>query len=269
MMIKLQATDIVFSYNSSPILKNVSFDIAPAKLVAIVGPNGSGKSTLIKCIDRILTPESGSILINRNDITKMKRMDVARNLAYVPQSSLRIFPNNVFDTVLMGRRPHLGWLSSEEDEEKVWEVLRLLGIEELGMNSFNELSGGQQQKVLIARALVQEAKVMLLDEPTSNLDIWHQLDVMNILRSLVKKKVVTALMAIHDLNIASKYSDQIIMMKRGTIVAAGDPSSVLTAENIASVYGVEAAVRTQSETPYIVPLRHVKIAKRRSHLVTK
>ena len=269
MMIKLQATDIVFGYTSSPILKNVSFDIAPAKLVAIVGPNGSGKSTLIKCIDRILTPESGSILIDRNDTTKMKRMDVARNLAYVPQSSLRVFPNTVFDTVLMGRRPHIGWLSSEEDEEKVWEVLRLLGIEELGMNSFNELSGGQQQKVLIARALVQEAKVMLLDEPTSNLDIWHQLDVMSIIKNLVKKKVVTALMAIHDLNIASKYADRIIMMKRGTIVAVGNPSLVLTAENIASVYGVEAAVRTQSEAPYIIPLRHIKMVKRRSHLVTK
>ena len=261
MMIKLQVTDIVFSYNSSPILKNVSFEIAPAKLVSIVGPNGSGKSTLIKCIDRILTPQNGSILIDRNEITQMKRMDVARNIAYVPQSSIRIFPNNVFDTVLMGRRPHIGWISSDKDEEKVWDVLKLLGIEEFALSNFNELSGGQQQKVLIARALVQEAKVILLDEPTSNLDIWHQFDVMNIIKSLVKKKVITALMAVHDLNLASKYSDRIIMMKSGRIVTAGDPSSVLTSENIASVYGIEAAVRKQSETPYIVPLRQVKMGE--------
>ncbi|KAF5418241.1 MAG: iron complex transport system ATP-binding protein [Candidatus Methanocomedens sp.] len=262
MMIKLQAKDIVFSYNSSPILKNVSFDIPPSKLVSIVGPNGSGKSTLIKCIDRILTPRSGSILIDRKEVTRMNRMDVARNIAYVPQNSLRIFPNNVVDTVLMGRRPHLGWLSSDNDEEKVWEVLRLLGIEEFGMSNFNELSGGQQQKVLLARALVQEADVLLLDEPTSNLDIWHQLDVMNIIRNLVDKKVITALMAVHDLNLASRYSDRMIMMKGGRIIAAGEPSYVLTPENIEAVYNVEASVRRQSDTPYIVPLKQVAMGRK-------
>ena len=266
MMIKLQVRDLAFGYVSTPILENVCFEVAPSKLLGIVGPNGSGKSTLLKCMDRILTPQCGSILVDRKEVTKMNRMEVARNLAYVPQSSIRVFPNTVFDTVLMGRRPHLGWLSSEDDEEKVWEVLKLLGIEEFALRSFNELSGGQQQKVLIARALVQETEVMLLDEPTSNLDIWHQLDVMNIVRSLVKKKRVTALMAVHDLNLASKFSDRIIMMKRGRIVGAGDPSSVLTTENIASVYGVEAAVRTQSETPYVVPLRQIKMEKRRTHL---
>jgi iron complex transport system ATP-binding protein len=162
----------------------------------------------------------------------------------------------------MGRRPHLGWLSSDDDEEKVWDVLRMLGIEDLGMSNFNELSGGQQQKALLARALVQEAEVLLLDEPTSNLDIWHQLDVMNIIRNLVDKKVITALMAVHDLNLASRYSDRMIMMKDGKIVAAGEPSYVLTPENIESVYHVEAAVRRQSETPYIIPLKQVPIGRK-------
>ena len=258
MMIKLQAKDIIFGYDSNPILENVSFEIAPSRLVTIVGPNGSGKSTLIKCIDRIVSPQGGSILIDRKDVTKMSRMDVARYLSYVPQSSVRIFPTNVFDTILMGRRPHIGWLGSEGDEEKVWDVLRLLNIERLAMSNFNELSGGQQQKVLIARALVQEAEVMLLDEPTSNLDIWHQLDVMNIIRDVVKKREITAIMALHDLNLASTYSDRIIMMKRGRIVAAGDPTSVITAENIASVYRVEAAVRNLSDRPMIMPLRQIK-----------
>jgi len=258
MMIKLQAKDIIFGYDSNPILENVNFEIAPSRLVPIVGPNGSGKSTLIKCIDRIVSPQGGSILIDRKDVTKMSRMDVARYLSYVPQSSVRIFPTNVFDTILMGRRPHIGWLGSEGDEEKVWDVLRLLNIERLAMSNFNELSGGQQQKVLIARALVQEAEVMLLDEPTSNLDIWHQLDVMNIIRDVVKKREITAIMALHDLNLASTYSDRIIMMKRGRIVAAGDPTSVITAENIASVYRVEAAVRNLSDRPMIMPLRQIK-----------
>jgi iron complex transport system ATP-binding protein len=261
MMIKLQAKDMDFGYNSSKILQNVNFEIAPSKLVTIVGPNGSGKSTLIKCIDRILAPQGGSILIDRKDVTKMTRMDMAKYLSYVPQSSVRIFPTNVFDTILMGRRPHIGWLGSERDEDKVWEVLRLLDIERLAMSNFSELSGGQQQKVLIARALVQEAEVMLLDEPTSNLDIWHQLDVMNIIRDVVKKKEITAIMALHDLNLASYYSDRIIMMNRGKIIAAGDPHSVSTEENIGKVYRVEAAVRSLSDRPVIMPLRQIRGAK--------
>ncbi len=258
MMIQLQAKGIVFGYNSSPILKDVSFEIGPSRLVTIVGPNGSGKSTLIKCIDRILSPKSGSILIDRKDVTKMDRMEIARNLSYVPQNSARTFSSNVFDTVLMGRRPHIGWLSSDDDEDKVWGVLRLLGIEDLAMSGFGELSGGQQQKVLIARALVQETKVMLLDEPTSNLDIWHQLDVMNIVSDLVRKRRMTALIALHDLNLASKYSHGIIMMKKGKIMAVGDPGSVLTPENIEAIYNVEVAVRSQSEAPFIVPVRQIK-----------
>jgi iron complex transport system ATP-binding protein len=258
MMIQLQAKGIVFGYNSSPILNDISFEIGPSRLVTIVGPNGSGKSTLIKCIDRILSPKSGSILIDRKDVTKMDRIKIAKNLSYVPQSSARTFSSNVFDTVLMGRRPHIGWLSSDDDEEKVWEVLRLLGIEDLAMSGFGELSGGQQQKVLIARALVQETKVMLLDEPTSNLDIWHQLDVMNIVSDLVRKRRMTALIALHDLNLASKYSHGIIMMKKGRIMAVGDPASVLTPENIEAIYNVEVAVRTQSEAPFIVPVRQIK-----------
>jgi len=258
MMIQLQAKGIEFGYNSSMILKDVSFEIGPSRLVTIVGPNGSGKSTLIKCIDRILTPSCGNILIDRKDVTKMDRMEIAKNLSYVPQSSARTFSSNVFDTVLMGRRPHIGWLSSSDDEEKVWEVLRLLGIEDLAMSGFGELSGGQQQKVLIARALVQETKVMLLDEPTSNLDIWHQLDVMNIVSDLVRKRRMTALIALHDLNLASKYSHGIIMMKKGKIMAAGDPASVLTPENIEAIYNVEVAVRSQSEAPFIVPVRQIK-----------
>ncbi|WP_286857300.1 MULTISPECIES: ABC transporter ATP-binding protein [unclassified Methanothrix] len=261
MMIKLQAKDMDFGYNSSKILQNVNFEIAPSKLVTIVGPNGSGKSTLIKCIDRILAPQGGSILIDRKDVTRMTRMDMAKYLSYVPQSSVRIFPTNVFDTILMGRRPHIGWLGSERDEDKVWEVLRLLDIERLAMSNFSELSGGQQQKVLIARALVQEAEVMLLDEPTSNLDIWHQLDVMNIIRDVVKKKEITAIMALHDLNLASYYSDRIIMMNRGKIIAAGDPQSVITEENIAKVYRVEAAVRSLSDRPVIMPLRQIRGVK--------
>jgi iron complex transport system ATP-binding protein len=157
----------------------------------------------------------------------------------------------------MGRRPHIGWRSNEKDNEKVLDVLQMLKIEYLAMRDINEISGGQQQKVFIARALVQEPDVLLLDEPTSNLDIKHQLDVMDAIKKLVSEKEISAIMAIHDLNLGSRYSDRIIMMNGGTIVSAGNPSLVLNAENIKHVYGVEAFVRDELGRPYIVPVRPI------------
>lgn len=259
MIIRLAIKDLSFGYTSRKILNDMNLDVGDGQIVSIVGPNGSGKSTLIKCVDRILGPIEGKILVDRQEVTTMDRMELARNIAYVPQNSLRVFPNSVFDVVLMGRRPHLGWKGDSYDEQKVWEVLQLLGIEDMALSPFNELSGGQQQKVLIARALAQDTGVILLDEPTSNLDIWHQIDVMEIIRSLMHKRDLTALIAIHDLNIAARYSDSIIMMKRGRIVAAGKPDAVLTAENLTSVYGIEASVRMTDDIPYIIPLARIPV----------
>jgi len=259
MIIRLGIKNLSFSYTSRKILNDMNLDVGDGQIVSIVGPNGSGKSTLIKCIDKILTPSSGSILVDRQEITTMDRMELARNVSYVPQNSLRVFPNSVFDVVLMGRRPHLGWRGDSYDEQKVWMVLQVLGIEDLALSPFNELSGGQQQKVLIARALAQDTGVILLDEPTSNLDIWHQIDVMEILRSLMRKQDLTALIAIHDLNIAARYSDSIVMMKRGRIVAAGKPDTVLTAENLTSVYGIQANVRMIDDIPYIIPMARIPV----------
>ncbi|RLG25115.1 ABC transporter ATP-binding protein, partial [Methanosarcinales archaeon] len=172
---KLKVKEMEFSYASTPVLENVCMELAPSEILGIVGPNGAGKSTLLRCIDRILKPQRGSILLDGQEIKEMSRMEIARRMGYVPQTSTRVFPATVFDTVLMGRRPHLGWRSNEQDVEKVLEVLKLLDIVEFALRDFNEISGGQQQKVLIARALAQEADVLLLDEPTSNLDIRHQL----------------------------------------------------------------------------------------------
>ncbi|KGK97764.1 iron ABC transporter ATP-binding protein [Methanococcoides methylutens] len=258
-MVKIKIRDMCFGYGSTPILEDVSVDIYRSSFVSIVGPNGAGKSTMLKCINKILMPNSGDIHIDECNLKHMKRMEVARNLAYVPQSSNRIFPTTVFETVLMGRRPHIGWFNNEIDKEKVWQVLEEMGIEDLALCSFDELSGGQQQKILIARALAQDTGVILLDEPTSNLDIWHQLDVMESVQRLVSEKKVTALMAVHDLNLASRYSDQILMMKDGKVVSAGKPSQVLTTENIAKVYGVEAHVYNHAETPYVMPLKQLDV----------
>lgn len=254
---KLKINNIEFAYNSTPVIENISMELDCSEILGIVGPNGAGKSTLIRCIDRILEPNRGSILLDGDDIRKMTRMEIAKRMGYVPQSTSRVFPATVFDTVLMGRRPHLGWKSSEEDMDKVLGILELLGIMEFAMRDFNEISGGQQQKVLIARALAQEADVLLLDEPTSNLDIRHQLEVMEIIKNIVRKNGISAVMAIHDLNLASRYTNRILMMNRGRIFAAGNPASVLTVENIKRAYDVEVLVKNDGGRPYIIPVRPV------------
>jgi len=253
--VRLQIRDLSFSYGSTQILKDINMELDSSDVLGIVGPNGAGKSTLIRCIDRILVPQHGTVLLDGQEMKQMSSMEIAKKIGYVPQSISNTFPATVFDTVLMGRRPHLGWRSSEEDIDTVLEVLTMLKIKYLAMRDFNEISGGQQQKVLIARALAQDAEILLLDEPTSNLDIRHQLEVMEILTKLVKKKGLSVMMAIHDLNLASRYSDRIIMLNGGSIRDTGDPVSVLTAENIQSVYGAEVIVKHEAGKPYIIPIR--------------
>jgi len=256
---KLKVNNLEFSYSSTPVLEDITMELAESEMIGIVGPNGAGKSTLIRCIDRILKPKQGSILLDGEEIQDMGMMEIARKIGYVPQTTSHSFPTTVFDTVLMGRRPHLKWRSSEKDTKKVVEVLKLMEIEDLAMRDLNELSGGQQQKVLIARALAQEAGVLLLDEPTSNLDIKHQLEVMEIIKYLVATKRVSAIMAVHDLNLASRYADRVIIMKIGRIVDAGIPCDVLTPANIRSVYGVEAEVINGNRgMSYVVPIRSVR-----------
>ncbi|PXF58541.1 MAG: ABC transporter ATP-binding protein [Candidatus Methanogaster sp.] len=256
---KLNVKGLEFGYTSMPVLADVCLELAPSEMLGIVGPNGAGKSTLIRCINRILNPQSGRILLDENDIKNMDGIELAKKMGYIPQTASQIFPTTVFDAILMGRRPHIGWRSGEEDHEKVLDVLELLDIEDLAMRDIKELSGGQQQRVFIARALAQEPDVLLLDEPTSNLDIRHQLEVMEIITDLVAKDGISAIMAIHDLNLASKYTDRVLIMKEGKIFDAGSPSGVLTPENIRSVYGVEAEVIHRVDSnggrPYIVPIR--------------
>jgi iron complex transport system ATP-binding protein len=251
---KITIKNLTFSYNSHRILDDLNIVIENSEVLSLVGPNGSGKTTLIKCIDRILKPK-GSILLDGQEIERMSRKDVARQIGYVPQSSSTPLATTVFDTVLMGRRPHIGWRVADSDLEKVAEVLERLHLEDLAMRDFSQLSGGQKQKVLIARALAQEPAVLLLDEPTSNLDMMHQLEVMETVSRTVKEKKISAVMAIHDLNLASRFSDKLIMLKGGKVYAAGKPKALLNEINISRVYGIEAMVMDAMGRPYIVPMR--------------
>jgi iron complex transport system ATP-binding protein len=246
---------VTFSYRSTPTLNAVSMQLQNSEVLGMVGPNGSGKTTLLKCINKILEPKQGKILLGEQTLKKMSRLDVAKQIGYVPQStSGNNEATTVFEMVLMGRRPHVTWQSSIKDEEKVWEALKTLNVEHLAMRNFYELSGGEQQRVLVARSLAQEAKVLLLDEPTSNLDIRHQLEVMDLTRKLVANQKLSAAVAIHDLNLASRYCDKIVMMKEGRVFAAGEAKDVLSAENIGVAYGVEVEIGYCKNNPYIIPI---------------
>jgi iron complex transport system ATP-binding protein len=254
-LVKITIKDLSFSYGSRKILEDLNLVVGDSEVLSLVGPNGSGKTTMIKCIDRILKPK-GSILLNGGrDLQSLSRQEVAKYIGYVPQSTTSVLTTTVFDTILMGRKPHMGWRVQEEDIDKVVDIMKLLHVEEFALKDFSELSGGQKQRVLIARALAQEPEVLLLDEPTSNLDVKHQLEALDTVRSIVKRTEISAVMAIHDLNLAARYSDSLVMLKGGKVHAIGDPSTLLTRENIRAIFGVEAVVMRDLDRPYVVPIR--------------
>ena len=241
---RLTVNGVGFSYGSDPVLRDVDLTLNGSEILGIVGPNGSGKTTLIKCINHILIPMQGEILIDGMDITKMKNKDLAKHTGYVPQNSGNSFSSpTVYEVVMMGRHPHsMGWQSSDSDDNIVWEALKELEVEEYASRQFHRLSSGQTQRVLIARALAQEASTMLLDEPTSNLDIKYQIEVMDLIKRLARDKGVGAIAIIHDMDMAMRYCDKVVMLNLGVITAAGKAEDVLTPENIMRTYGVEVAI---------------------------
>lgn len=222
--------------------------------MAIVGPNGTGKSTLLRCINGLLPCQKGRIYLDGHPINRMRGKRIARYLGYVPQNGSNLFPFSVLDMVLLGRYPHRGNDRAGEDIKIAMESLRMLGIEELAMRSLDQISGGQRQKVDIARAIAQEARVLLLDEPTSNLDIMHQLEVMGLLRRLVRDNSMSVVVSVHDLNLASRYADTVVLLNQGRIVAMGDPEWVLSAENIARVYRMKVEVKKLGHGLHIIPI---------------
>jgi iron complex transport system ATP-binding protein len=253
--LNLEINDLCFSYNGFPVLEDVKLALGPGEVLGIVGPNGSGKSTLLKCINRILKTKQNTVLIDGKNVGAIAIKELAKIMGYVPQSSKNVFPFTVFDVVLMGRRPYIQWSLGDKDKEIVAQILEYLGIGNLTMRYFNELSGGEQQKVIIARALAQQPKIMLLDEPTSSLDIKHQLEILCIIRSLTESNHCSVIISMHDLNLACRFSDRIIMIKNGKIFAAGNPKSVVTEENIEAVYGIKSHVTNSViGRPQVTPL---------------
>lgn len=248
---KINIEGLEFNYNDRHTLKNMNLSVESGEFLSIIGPNGSGKTTFLKCINRILMPKKGTVFIGEHDLSRMQNGDIAKLVGYIPQAEKGAFPTTVFDTVLMGRKPHIKWMPTKDDFVIVSEVLEAMGLCEYSMRNINELSGGQRQKVIIARAIAQQPKILLLDEPTSSLDLKHQLEVLDIAKQQSNKNV-TVIMSIHDLNLAARYSDKILMMKGGEIFIDGGVE-VLTPENIEPVYGVTVDVRHESDQIWILP----------------
>jgi iron complex transport system ATP-binding protein len=250
---KLTVRDVEFAYkNSKAVLEDIQMSVGVNEVLTILGPNGVGKTTLLKCINRLLKIRNGTIMVDGEEIHRMSRVDVAKRIGYVPQRA-DISQITVFDSVILGRKPHITWDVSKNDIEIAKDVISRLGLNELSLKYINEISGGEMQKVQIARALVQEPKILLLEEPTSNLDLCNQHQIMSTLVDVVKHNDLTAIMTMHDINLALRYSDKFIMLKEGKIFAAGD-HEVITPENIEAVYELPVNVANYMGKPIIIPL---------------
>lgn len=238
----IKTDNIQVSFGLKPILHDISLAIQDKEFVGIIGPNGSGKSTFLKCLYRVLQPSGGKIYFDGSELSSLSHRDTALKMAVVAQHSTVNFDFSVLEMVLMGRSPYKGLLDRDQldDYEIARHALAEVGLSDFESRNFNTLSGGEQQRVILARALAQRTECLVLDEPTNHLDIKYQLELMTI----VKRLDATVVSAIHDLNLAAIYCDRIIALKDGHIVCSGTPQEVLTAETIRHIYGVSATVQT-------------------------
>ncbi|HAM1617546.1 TPA: ABC transporter ATP-binding protein [Listeria monocytogenes] len=255
----MQVRDVNFSYNGTDaILKNVSFTIQKNKINTIVGPNGSGKSTLLEILARLLSPNSGDVLLEGKSIFEWKAKEFAQNVAIVHQSN--VLPNELMvkELLYFGRLPYKNWrmTRTKEDDLAVERALMQTELTEKAEKFVDSLSGGERQRVFIATALVQDTPILLLDEPTTFLDMYFQLEILELVKRLNQEENLTIVMILHDLNQALMYSDHLIVMKNGEVVAKGEPEELLTTDLIAETYGVVADVLNDANNgKYIVPQR--------------
>jgi len=266
-MLKIKNIDCY--YGNIEILKRINLSADIGEFIGIIGPNGSGKTTLLKCISRVLKPKVGSVILDGNDIYGMKALELAKKLSVVSQDTKIDFEFNALEIVLMGRTPHLGRfeLESGKDLKIAKNAMEVTNTLSLVDRPITEISGGERQRVIIARALAQEPKILLLDEPTSNLDINYRLEILDLIKRLTIEQGLIAIMAIHDLNMAANYCDYMTLLHRGEIISKGGPKEVLTAENIRRAYRIDAIVKRHPMTNslYITPLStKVKLIPKKS-----
>lgn len=255
----VEVKNISFAYDKAArnILENVSFDVQQNECIAILGNNGAGKSTLLKCIDRICPTEKGVVLVDGQDVHKMSKTMMAQNIAYVPQSSSSV-NMTVFDSILIGRKPYIKWDATSEDREIVCDIIRKMKLEDFALRTVSQLSGGEVQKVMLARALAQEPKLLLLDEPTSNLDPRNQHEVLQLVKKIALEHNICVAIIIHDLNLAIRYCDRFVFLKDSRVYSYGGLET-MTPENIEEVYQMHVHIIEYMGIPVIVPFPDEKV----------
>ncbi|MEN0137921.1 MAG: ABC transporter ATP-binding protein [Rhodococcus sp. (in: high G+C Gram-positive bacteria)] len=260
---RLIADNLSLGYGDRIIVDHLDLEVRTGVITTVIGPNGCGKSTLLRALGRLLKPRNGSVLLDGKAIGSMRTKDVARTLGMLPQAPVAPEGLTVADLVARGRHPHQSWLRqwSSDDEGEVAEALALTGVSDLADRPVDQLSGGQRQRAWISMALAQGTDILLLDEPTTYLDLAHSVEVLDLVDRMHEELGRTVVMVLHDLNLAIRYSDQLIVMRDGTIVASGAPKDIISAELLLEVFGLEAAVISDpvSDRPLVVPIgtRHV------------
>jgi len=256
----VEIKNISFAYNRGfrNILEDVSFDVLENQCIAILGNNGAGKSTLLKCIDRICPVEKGVVLVDGQNVYTMSRTEMAQNIAYVPQANKPI-NMTVFDAILLGRKPYIKWDATSEDRAIVCDILEKMHLTDFSLRSMSELSGGEIQKVMLARALAQAPKLLLLDEPTSNLDPRNQHEVLRTVKKIAQEHHICVAIVIHDLNLAIRYCDRFVFLKDARVFAYGGLET-MTPEIISEVYQIHVHIIDYMGIPLIVPFPDEKVA---------
>lgn len=260
---RLVAEHLSLGYGERLIVDDLDLTIPTGVVTTVIGPNGCGKSTLLRALSRLLRPRAGTVLLDGRDITSMRTRDVARTLGMLPQAPVAPEGLTVADLVSRGRHPHQSWFRqwSGDDEDEVTVALERTGISDLADRPIDELSGGQRQRAWISMALAQGTDILLLDEPTTYLDLAHSVEVLDLVDRLHSELGRTVVMVLHDLNLAVRYSDHLVVMKQGRIVASGAPAEVISVDLLREVFGLEASVVEDpvSDRPLIVPIgtRHV------------
>jgi len=252
----LNVTGLGFSYNGRRLLDGIGFSVHRGEMLVVVGINGVGKTTLLKCLCGILTPDRGNILLEGKQISRMSRIEVARRIGYVPQRYSDT-DMSVFDAVLLGRKPHIGWAIAEKDLKITEDILAMLNLESMALRPISSLSGGEIQKVMIGRSLAQSPELLLLDEPTSNLDLRNQIEIMDILAGVVKQKDLAIIVTMHDINTALRFADRFLMLKDGCIHSM-TPRESITEELIRRVFDVDVVMGTVGDYQVVIPAKPVQ-----------
>jgi iron complex transport system ATP-binding protein len=252
----LKVKDLGFSYKKGrEVLSDISFELKEGEILGVAGPNGTGKTTLLKNINRLLKPRKGEITVCGRDAKKLSVKETAKLIAYVPQYSLSYFPMSVIDCVMMGRLPYSERSYSQKDKELVFSIMEKTRLTDFAFRNIKEISGGERQMVFIARAMAQLPKIIILDEPTSSLDLKNQLFILKVVSDMAKNENYSIIMTQHDLNLASMFCHKLMILKDSRIFAYGDPREILTSENIEIIYGVKT--RISEEDGY----KHVRLLK--------